>query len=143
MLSRETLRQAMFLLAMALLPAVARAIYLREQTAWHAPAVQKDEVTLEQARAWGEKVLWVDARPDEQFARRHVPNAISLNEDRWDELLPQMLQAWSPDQQVVVYCSSQSCAASHEVARRLRAQAGLPNVSVLHGGWEAWLEANP
>jgi rhodanese-related sulfurtransferase len=142
MLSRDRLRQIALLLILALVPAVGQAIYLREQTSWRAPAVQKDEVTLEQARAWGDKVLWIDARPDEQFTQRHVPNAISLNEDRWDELLPQMLATWSPDRQVIVYCSSQSCAASHEVARRLREQAGLNNVSVLHGGWEAWLEAN-
>jgi rhodanese-related sulfurtransferase len=54
-----------------------------------------------------------------------------------------MLAAWSPENRTVVYCSSQSCAASHEVARRLREEAGLDNVYVLHGGWEAWLEAHP
>jgi len=53
-----------------------------------------------------------------------------------------MLNAWSPDKRVVVYCSSQSCAASHEVVRRLREEAELKNVFVLRGGWETWLEAN-
>lgn len=142
MVLRDLLRQVALLLVLALVPAIGQAIYLREKTSWRAPAVQKDEVTLDQARAWGDNVIWIDARPDEQFAQRHVPNAISLNEDRWDELLPQMLATWSPDRHVIVYCSSQSCAASHEVARRLREQAGLNNVSVLHGGWEAWVEAN-
>ncbi len=87
--------------------------------------------------------MWVDARPDAQFAEQHIPSATLLNEDRWGELLPQMLNAWTPDKRVVVYCSSQSCAASHEVARRLREDAGLPNVYVLHGGWETWLAAQP
>ena len=139
---RDLLRQAALLLIIACVPAIGQAVYLRDRVSWRAPAVEKDEVTIEQARAWGDNVFWVDARPDEQFAQRHVPSALSLNEDRWDELLPPMLAAWSPDRHVIVYCSSQSCAASHEVARRLREQAGLPNVSVLHGGWEAWLEAN-
>ncbi len=96
-------------------------------------------VTLAQARAWGANVIWVDARPEEEFAREHVPGALLLNEDRWNELLPQMLMAWSPEKRVVVYCSSQSCGASREVARRLREEAQLKNVFVLDGGWEAWL----
>ncbi|MBA3273398.1 MAG: rhodanese-like domain-containing protein [Chthoniobacterales bacterium] len=136
------IRQAALLLVAALVPAVAQAVYHRDRVAWNAPAIEEDEVTLEQARAWGEIVLWIDARPDSQFAQQHVPNALSLNEDRWDDLLRPVLETWSPDRHVVVYCSSQSCAASHEVARRLRKEAGLPNVFVLHGGWEAWLEGN-
>ncbi len=141
-MTRNLLRQAALLLAAALLPAIAQAVYFRDRVSWNAPAVEKDEVTIEQARQWGEGVLWVDARPDDQYARQHVPNALSLNEDRWDELLPQFLQTWAPNRRVIVYCSSQSCAASHEVARRLREEAGLPGVFVLHGGWEALLEGN-
>lgn len=139
-MTRDLLRPAAALLALALLPAVAQAVYYGGRVSWRAPAVAPDEVTIEQARAWGGTVLWVDARPDEQFTARHVPGAISLNEDRWGELLPPMVQAWTPDKRTIVYCSSQSCAASHEVARRLRAEAGLTNVYVLRGGWEAWLE---
>jgi len=138
---RDLVRQASVLLALALLPAGVQAVRHADQTAWRAPAVAKDEVTLEQTRAWAEQILWVDARPDEEYAKQHVPNAIPLNEDRWSELLPQMLQAWSPEKRTVVYCSSQSCAASHDVARRLREEAGLENVFVLHGGWETWLES--
>ncbi len=140
-MTHKLLRQAALLLIAALVPAIAQAVYYRDRVSWNAPAVQKDEVTIEQARQFGSKVLWVDARPDDQFARQHVPSAISLNEDRWDELLPPFLQTWSPDRRVIVYCSSQSCAASHEVARRLREEAGLPGVFVLHGGWEAWVES--
>ena len=138
---RDLLRQAALLLALSFVPALAQAVYQRDRVSWGAPAVAKDEVTIEQARAWGDNVLWVDARPDAQFEREHIPNAVLLNEDRWDELLPQMLQAWTPGKPTVVYCSSQSCAASHEVARRLREEGGITEVFVLHGGWEAWLEA--
>lgn len=133
------LRQALLLLGLAVLPAVGQAVYYGERAPWQAPAVGKDEVELPQAQAWGETVMWVDARPAAQYESEHIPNAALLNEDRWQELLPPMLNAWSPEKRVVVYCSSQSCAASHEVARRLREEAGLKNVFVLHGGWEAWL----
>ena len=124
-----------------MVPGIGQAVYYRDRVSWNAPAIAPDEVTLEQAQSWGDTVLWVDARPTEQFEREHIPAALSLNEDSWDELLPQMLAQWSPEKHVVVYCSSQSCAASHDVARRLREEAGLKNVYVLHGGWEGWLGA--
>ena len=99
-------------------------------------------VTVEQARGLGDTVIWVDARPDEEFASDHVPGAILLNEDRWNELLPQFLAVWSPSKKVVVYCSSLSCNASRDVAQRLRKEAQLSDVFVLEGGWEAWLKKN-
>ncbi len=129
------------MLGLAFLPAIGQALYLRGRVSWDAPAVASDEVTLRDALAWGNSLLWVDARPDEQYASEHIPGAILLDEDRWSELLPQFLTTWSPEKKTVVYCSSQSCAASHEVARRLREEAGLKNIFVLHGGWETWLEA--
>lgn len=135
------LPQALLLAGLALLPAVGQAFYYGNRAPWQAPAVAKDEVELAQAQSWGEKVMWVDARPDAQYEKEHIPNAQLLNEDRWGELLPAMLNAWSPEKRVIVYCSSQSCGASHEVARRLRDEAGLKDVFVLHGGWEAWLAA--
>jgi rhodanese-related sulfurtransferase len=132
--------QALLLLGLACIPAIGQALYLRDRVAWDAPAVAADEVTLRDALALGDASLWVDARTEAQYEAEHIPGAILLNEDRWGELLPAFLTTWSPEKQTVVYCSSQSCAASHEVARRLREEAGLKNVFVLHGGWETWLE---
>ena len=97
-------------------------------------------MTVDQARSWGDNVIWVDARPDNEFERDHIPNAILLNEDRWSELLPQFLGQWSPERKIIVYCSAQSCNASREVAKRLRDEAQLKNVFVLDGGWEEWLK---
>lgn len=139
-MKRGLLRQILLLLGLALLPAIGHAIYYGDRVSWSAPELGKDEVKLEEAQSWGDSVLWVDARPDEQFQKKHIPSAILLNEDRWSELLPAFLNIWSPGKRVVVYCSSRSCAASHEVARRLREEAGLSEVFVLHGGWEKWLE---
>ena len=134
------LRQALALVALAFLPGIGEAIYYRDKVSWQSPIPASEMVTLTQARAWGENTIWVDARPDEEFRRDHVPGAISLNEDRWNELLPQFLEKWSPEKKVVVYCSSQSCNASREVARRLREEPQLKNVFVLEGGWEEWLK---
>jgi rhodanese-related sulfurtransferase len=132
-------RQALILAALALVPGLGQAIYFRDRVSWRSPIPASEMITATQARAWGGNAIWVDARPDEEFARDHVPGALSLNEDRWNELLPQFLAAWSPEKKTVVYCSSQSCNASREVAHRLRNEAQLPNVFVLQGGLEEWL----
>jgi len=134
------LRQALVLIIVALLPGIGEAIYFREKVSWHSPIPPSEMVTLTQARAWGENTIWVDARSDEEFAHGHVPGAILLNEDHWNDLVGPFLATWSPDKKVVVYCSSQSCNASREVARRLRVEAQLKNVFVLEGGWEEWLK---
>lgn len=137
------MRQALILVALAFLPGIGQAIYFRDKVSWQLPVPASEMVTVVQARAWGENAIWIDARPDEEFARDHVPGALSLNEDRWNELLPQLLAVWSPEKKIVVYCSSQSCNASREVAHRLRNQAQPPmqNVFVLEGGWEEWLKS--
>ena len=133
-------RQALILVALAFLPGIGQAIYFRDKVSWQSPVPASEMVTVAQARAWGRNAIWVDARPDVEFEREHVTGAVLLNEDRWNELLPQFLTAWSPEKRVVVYCSSQSCNASREVARRLRDEAQLKNVFVLKGGWEEWLK---
>ena len=137
------MRQALILVALAFLPGIGQAIYFRDKVSWKLPVPASEMVTVVQARAWAENAIWIDARPDEEFARDHVPGALSLNEDRWNELLPQFLAVWSPEKKIVVYCSSQSCNASREVAHRLRNQAQPPmqNVFVLEGGWEEWLKS--
>ena len=139
---RASFRQIVFLLSLAFLPGVVQALYYRDKVSWQTPVAASEMVTVQKAREWGANVIWVDARPDEEFEREHIPGAISLNEDRWNELLPQMLTTWSPEKQVVVYCSSESCGSSREVARKLREQARLKNVFVLEGGWEAWRGKN-
>jgi rhodanese-related sulfurtransferase len=133
-------RQALVLVALAFLPGIGQALYFRDKVSWQSPIPASEMVTLAQARAWGRNAIWVDARPDVEFERDHIPGAVLLNEDRWNELLPQFLATWSPEKRVVVYCSSQSCNASREVARRLRDEAQLKNVFVLQGGWEEWLK---
>lgn len=132
--------QAILLIGFAFLPAIGQALFFRGNPALEAKPPDAHEVTLAQAKSWGDAVLWVDARPEEEFEKAHVPGALSLNEDRFAELLPLVLAAWSPERKIVVYCSRKSCGASHAVAERLRNDAQLKNVYVLPGGWEEWQE---
>ena len=139
-------RQALILITLAFLPALGEAIYFRNKVSWQSRVPASEVVSVDQARSWGDNGMWVDARLAEEFERDHIPDAILLNEDSWNELLPQFLGQWSPDKRVVVYCSAQSCNAAAEVARRLREEAQLKDnegkncVFVLEGGWEEWLK---
>ena len=135
---RALLRQSLLLIGLAFLPGVGQALYYHDKVSWQTPIAPSEMVKLAQAQSWGETAIWVDARPQEDYEREHVPGALLLNEDRWSELLPAMLATWSADKRVVVYCSTEGCGASREVAHRLRKEAGLTNVFVLEGGWEGW-----
>ena len=128
------------LVALALLPAVVQALYLREKIPWQSRVAESDFVEVDTARTWGANVIWVDARPTDEFERDHITGAVSLNEDRWSEGLSQFLATqWSPEKKIVVYCSAASCNLAEDVARRLREEAKLPNeIRILKGGWEAW-----
>jgi rhodanese-related sulfurtransferase len=138
---KALLRQSVALLALAFLPAAVQALYLRDKIPWQSRVAESDLISVEVARGWAANALWVDARPAEEFERDHIPGAVLLNEDRWNELLPQFLgQQWSPEKKIVVYCSAESCNLAEDVARRLREEAKLPNeIKILKGGWEAWL----
>ena len=136
-------RQILILLGLAFVPAIGQAIKYRNVASWHQPPVDAALASVAQAQRWGDAVLWVDARPEADFARDHVPGALLLNEDGWDAQLRTFFTAWSPERKIVVYCSRQTCNASHEVAERLRKEAGLNSVYVLEGGWEEWLKQHP
>jgi rhodanese-related sulfurtransferase len=135
---KSLLRQSLILIGLALVPAVGQAVYYRDKVSWQTPVAASEMVTLAQAQSWSADAIWIDARPQDEFEREHVPGALLLNEDRWNELLPQVLAVWAPEKRVVIYCSSESCGSSREIAHRLRKEAGLTNVFVLEGGWEAW-----
>ena len=136
----RAVREGLILIALAFLPAIGEGIYFRDRVSWQSPIPASELVSVDQTRAWGGRAIWVDARPDDEYARDHIPGAFSLNEDHWNELLAQFLPNLSPDKKVVVYCSAESCNAAREVAKRLRDEAQLKDVFVLQGGWEEWLK---
>ena len=98
---------------------------------------KENEITLSAALAEA-NVLWVDARAIDVYEKEHIPEAILLNEDDWDNLIIGFLDNWNPDMTVVVYCSGAACNASHSVALRLTSDYEIGNVYVLKDGWNAW-----
>ena len=134
------IRPALLLLTLAIGPAIVGGIYHREKISWRSRIPASEIVDLDLVRSWAGNVIWVDARPDNEYEQDHIPGALPVNEDRWNELLPPFLAQWSPEKKVVVYCSTKSCNLAGDVARRLREEAQLQNVFVLEGGWEEWLK---
>lgn len=125
---KPVFKEMAMLLALALLPA-----FISFGLAWKDP---DDSISLQAVSQWPERaVLWVDARSASDFAQGHPPEAMRLNEDEWNELLPELLKQWEPRRVVVVYCNPQQCHASEEVAKRLRNEVGLKPVYFLRGGY--------
>lgn len=82
-----------------------------------------------------DRALWIDARSRELYEKAHPKDALRLNLEEWDLLLPVFLDRWEPGIPLVVYCAPGSCDSSLAIAERL-AEA-LPNekIFVLKGGW--------
>ncbi len=136
---RRTLLQAVALMLLALLPAALSAIFHPKRPTFSVP-LRDGEISVSDALRQPGGFLWVDARSAADFAKGHVPGALRLTEEEWDDLLPAVLQAWPMGRAAVVYCNARQCDNSTAVAARLRA-FGFAPVHVLKGGWEAWKDA--
>ncbi len=101
------------------------------------------EITLTAAQAHGSPILWVDARAAGEYAQEHIPEAIHLNEDDWEQGLMVFFEAYAtqPDALVIVYCGQEACQSSKAVATRLRRDLGTDSIYHLRGGWDAWKES--
>lgn len=82
--------------------------------------------------------LLVDARDGEQFDAQHIPGAISLPADSYPEALEFFAEEQGRSKTIVVYCGTEDCDLSTELAFRLRDEAGYGDVRILDGGLLAW-----
>ncbi len=135
-----SLSRAGLLLMAALVPAILAGLWHPKRPSWSGSSLAADEISVAKVMTMDRRIVWVDARTDQEMAQGHVPGALPLNMDHWEERLPDVLSAWTPSCVVVVYCGGDECHSSREVAERLR-QAGLALVQVLQGGWKAWRQA--
>ncbi|MDZ4404862.1 rhodanese-like domain-containing protein [Prosthecobacter sp.] len=142
----RSIRQAFILLLLA--SAAAWATH-----AWHprAPALylveeplRNDEVSMQVIQErWKGDVLWIDARIQEQYDAAHIPGALLLNEQGFEQQLFNYLDGLQVNTKpIVVYCSAAKCDASRKVLERLKQMLPIENAFVLKGGWKAWESAN-
>ena len=81
---------------------------------------------------FGGDVLWIDARPEEQYLEDHIPGALLINpQDTDNQLFEHFEQIQTETRPVVVYCGSRGCKASKTVADYLRENTILDPILVL------------
>ncbi len=82
------------------------------------------------------QVLFVDARPPEEYEAGHIDNAVNIYALEFEDHIPQILE-WDPDQLIIVYCGGGTCELSHDLAQDLK-NFGFTRVFVYSGGWQEW-----
>lgn len=86
-------------------------------------------------------VLWVDARLRSEWEENGLDGSVLWNmdpkEDQNEMEAGAVMRIASGADLVVVYCSSEACGTSKQIAERIRSLGlGIP-VKALHGGWDA------
>ena len=81
-----------------------------------------------------DNLVVVDVRAAEDFAKGHIPGAINVPMEQWENP-----RALSKDKTNVVYCYTQQCHLAANACVRF-AGRGYP-VMELEGGFEAWRES--
>ena len=117
----------------------APALYLIEEP------LQPDEVTLKDiSQRWKGDVIWLDARPHDQYTTAHIPEARLLNEQGFDDQLLEMLDILQTNiKPIIIYCGGQKCEASRHVREKLLSRVPIEHEKcfVLKGGFPAWQAA--
>jgi rhodanese-related sulfurtransferase len=83
------------------------------------------------------KAVFVDARSAEEFAAGHIPGALLLPKDDFDEVLSSWTTLVPFDTLLITYCGGGSCDSSHDVAEWMK-EEGYSKVKVFRDGWEKW-----
>ncbi len=137
---RSALPSAFLLVVLALVPALFAAWFHPKGPRTTASEPGGRGLALDEAlaRTRTQAVLWIDARSATAFAAGHIPQAINLREDAWEDQLPEFIEAWQPGRPVIVYCDGGGCAAAKSVAARLQREFAFDDVWYLEGGWDAW-----
>lgn len=108
-----------------------------------APSVPAAEgiplLRLDQAHAlWRDaNTVFVDVRPDTDYAVGHISGAVHLPLEAYDERFPALRSRLESASAIVVYCKSHDCMKSLWVAIRLR-DAGLTQTKIYPAGWNEW-----
>lgn len=87
--------------------------------------------------------LVLDARSAADYARGHVPGALSLSVADFDTRYEQLKAALTPEQErvVIVYCGDMWCGLGDDLQQKL-INRGFRHVGTFPDGWAAWRDAH-
>lgn len=85
-------------------------------------------------------IKFIDARMPDEFAAGHIKGAYNIPFDG-DESYRDILNNFSKDEIIVVYCSGTDCDLSIYLGNELF-EKGFKRVYVFFGGWNEWVENN-
>jgi rhodanese-related sulfurtransferase len=104
--------------------------------------VDREIRTVSQARAMFDEgaAVFVDARSADAYAEGHIPGAISLPVNDFDEKIPKFWERYPLQEEIVTYCSGRTCEDGHHLARLLE-EVGYERVRVFIDGYPGWAAA--
>ncbi|HDR05019.1 MAG TPA: rhodanese-like domain-containing protein [Candidatus Marinimicrobia bacterium] len=84
-------------------------------------------------------VLILDSRASEAFLKGHIPGAMNLPYEQFEQYLP-ILEQQRGVHTVISYCDGSDCMSSIELAQKVSFL--FENVYYFFGGWAEWQEAH-
>jgi rhodanese-related sulfurtransferase len=113
-----------------------------EETRFSDAAGQTMVIGLEEAKRLFEQdaAIFLDARPQYQYAEGHIRGALSLPWQEVDHFFGEIAERLESSQTIITYCDGETCDLSHDLALLLK-EMGFENVRVLVNGWTVWQQA--
>lgn len=101
-----------------------------------------EEIPLDEAWALHKEGMgvFVDARSAKEYRAGHIPRALLLSPDAFEETVSSWKNLIPTETLLVTYCAGEGCESSRDVAALL-IEEGYRRVKVFFGGWEQWKRA--
>jgi len=84
--------------------------------------------------------IFLDARLEPDFKTGHIPRALNLPFEEFEQYYPKVKPLLSKDKNIITYCDGTECEASLFLARLLKTE-GFNNLKIFFGGWTEWNKA--
>ena len=118
------------------IPLLAKELAVAEEIEYDTAEPRLFAITLDQALELYQKgTVFVDAREPEYYQEGHIKGAWNI--PFFLELVFKLDSLQGKDAPMVIYCSSDECGSSEDLAYELQAE-GFSNLLVFKGGWTAW-----
>jgi rhodanese-related sulfurtransferase len=98
-------------------------------------------LTMQEAFSmWKDGALFIDTREPDEYAAGHIPGAVNLPFEEWDDYWECVEPHLKPESKIVCYCSGLDCELSLFAARELKT-IGYPDAYIFFGGYNKWMDA--